>query len=164
MTKKRALLWLIPTLILLLLIPFIVPSAIPYAGKVMKIFYKTNGIQSKKSELTSSGVSKSIDSDLQSIPSISEFTDNSMFSNNNIKNKYGKENIQNLKTIKEATVIEDSENSNSEMVKSKISSDILDYAVTKKIDSNYDTDSSNYTGKKSIKKDESTIRMDHFLM
>ena len=34
-------------------------------GKVMKIFYKTNGIQSKKSELTSSGVSKSIDSDLQ---------------------------------------------------------------------------------------------------
>ena len=131
-------------------------------GKVMKIFYKTNGIQSKKSELTSSGVSKSIDSDLQSIPSISEFTDNSMFSNNNIKNKYGKENIQNLKTIKEATVIEDSENSNSEMVKSKISSDILDYAVTKKIDSNYDTDSSNYTGKKSIKKDESTIRMDHF--
>ena len=32
MTKKRILLWLIPTLILLLLVPFIVPSAIPYAG------------------------------------------------------------------------------------------------------------------------------------
>ena len=34
MTKKRILLWLIPTLILLMLVPFIVPSAIPYAGAV----------------------------------------------------------------------------------------------------------------------------------
>ena len=32
MTKKRTLLWLIPTILLLLLIPFIVPSAIPNAG------------------------------------------------------------------------------------------------------------------------------------
>lgn len=32
MTKKRTLLWLIPTVILLLLIPFLVPSAIPGAG------------------------------------------------------------------------------------------------------------------------------------
>ena len=32
MTKKRALLWLIPTILLLLLIPFIVPSALTYAG------------------------------------------------------------------------------------------------------------------------------------
>ena len=130
-------------------------------GKVMKIFYNTNGIQSKKSELTSSGLSKSIDSDLQSIPSMSEYTENSMFSNN-LKNKYGKDNIQNLKTIKEATVIEDSESSNSEIVKSKNSS-LLDYAVTKKIESEYDdTDSSNYTGKKSIKRDDGTIKMDHY--
>ncbi len=129
-------------------------------GKVMKIFYNTNGIQSKKSELTSSGLSKSIDSDLQSIPSMSEYTENSMFSNN-LKNKYGKDNIQNLKTIKEATVIEDSESSNS--VKSKNSSDFLDYTVTKKIESgNDDTDSSNYTGKKSIKRDDGTIKMDHY--
>jgi len=32
MTKKRALLWLIPTILLLLMIPFIVPSALTYAG------------------------------------------------------------------------------------------------------------------------------------
>ena len=32
MTKKRILLWLIPTILLLLLIPFIVPSALTYAG------------------------------------------------------------------------------------------------------------------------------------
>ena len=32
MTKKRTLLWLIPLIVLILLIPFLVPSALPYAG------------------------------------------------------------------------------------------------------------------------------------
>ena len=32
MKKNRPLLWLIPLVVLLLLVPFIVPSALPYAG------------------------------------------------------------------------------------------------------------------------------------
>ena len=75
-------------------------------AKVMKIFYSTNGI-SKRSD-KSSATSKSIDDDLESIPSISDYDEQG------IKNKYkSKDEIKNLKTIKEATVIEDSENSSS---------------------------------------------------
>ena len=32
MNKKSPLLWLVPLILLLLLIPFLVPSALPYAG------------------------------------------------------------------------------------------------------------------------------------
>ena len=32
MKKNRPLLWLVPLIVLLLLVPFIVPSALPYAG------------------------------------------------------------------------------------------------------------------------------------
>ena len=32
MKKKHTLVWLVPLILLLLLIPFLVPSALPYAG------------------------------------------------------------------------------------------------------------------------------------
>jgi len=80
--------------------------------KISKIFYN-----SKKEDITNSNVSNNNESDLQTIPSISDY-------NENIKNKYKQsEEIKNLGTIKEATtIIEDSENSSSsENSKSKIS-------------------------------------------
>jgi hypothetical protein len=125
----------------------------------MKIFYSTNGI-SKRSE-KSSVTSKSIDDDLESIPSISDYDEQG------IKNKYkSKDEIKNLKTIKEATVIEDSENSSSlSKYDSKYDSksgkgSVLEYAVTKKISSVFDTDSSNYNDKMSVR-DRGTIIMEN---
>ena len=81
--------------------------------KISKIFYN-----SKKEDITNSNISNNNESDLQSIPSISDY-------NENMKNKFRKsEEIKNLGTIKEATtIIEDSKSSSylSESSKSKLS-------------------------------------------
>ena len=115
----------------------------------------------KKRSDKSSATSKSIDDDLESIPSISDYDEQG------IKNKYkSKDEIKNLKTIKEATVIEDSENSSSlSKYGSKYDSksgksSVLEYAVTKKINSVFDTDSSNYNDKMSIR-DGGTVKMEN---
>ena len=128
--------------------------------KISKIIYSTNGM--KQEEMSNSNISKSMDSDLQSIPSISDYNNN----NSPLKNKYKE--INNLKTIKEATIIEDSENSiskskgsnsssssssssisnsSSSISSSNSNNNSLNNVRTKKISNN--NDSSNYDSIKS---------------
>ena len=75
-------------------------------SRLQKIFYTTNGLYKNK-EIANSNVSDSIE-DLRSIPTISDFENehnNYKKRFNDNKNKSGE--INNLKTIKEATQIED---------------------------------------------------------
>ena len=135
--------------------------------KISKIIYSTNGM--KQEEMSNSNISKSMDSDLQSIPSISDYNNN----NSPLKNKYKE--INNLKTIKEATIIEDSENSFSKSKHSNSSSSSsssscssssfksnnssLNNVRTKKIDIN--NDSSNYDSVNSKSLDTIKIENDN---
>ena len=94
-------------------------------SRLQKIFYTTNGLtleKGKKDELIGSNISGSIDGDLKSIPTISDFNNdephnnlkkltkrysNGNSSNSNNNNNHRDNEINNLKTIKEVTQIED---------------------------------------------------------
>ena len=140
-------------------------------GKVMRIFYKTKGIK---------GINKNVDKtnitnlsynsfDDKSISSVTQNDDLNSPKNNFKNNKYsnvanGKQIINNLKTIKEVTYIEDSDTISKITHQSKISKNSNEEEnidnIDNKFDSVFDSDSSNYNYKKSFK-DDCTIKMDH---
>ena len=143
--------------------------------KVMRIFYKTKGIKGKnmdKTNITNLSYNSFDDKSINSENNIFQQNDD-LYSDNNIKNnKYsnvgnGKQIINNLKTIKEVTYIEDSDVTNSV---SHISNKIKNSKIKEEnnesnnsnnqLDSVFDSDSSNYNYKKSFK-DDGTIKMDH---
>ena len=128
-------------------------------AKVIKIFQNTYGMTSRKDEISNSDISKS-EYELQPIPTISEYNETNIDNNKNYRNKYSNNNIhdeiKNLKTIEEGTFIEDeSENSNSDISKSKISN-----TLTHNLERINETDSSNFNNKKS-NRDNLTIKMEN---
>ena len=129
--------------------------------KILKIFYNSNGI---KGELSNFKTTKTNESDLQSIPSISDYN-----RNNTSGLKYKE--INNLKTIKEATIIEDSESKSKSSISNSSSttnknnkSDSIDNAQTKQYEIKTDSSNYDYYNNNTQSIDTIKIKNDHNIM
>ena len=127
-------------------------------SKVMKLFYKAKGIYKKNENSISSCSEEDISDQESEYPK----TDNNSQSMENNDDKKNIKKIQNLKTIKEATNFEDSAISNtlSKIDKSTITNNNLDFTVENDVESIFDSDSSHFNKKYSIR-DDCTIKMEN---
>ena len=142
-------------------------------AKVMKIFYNSNGISSRKNDDDDeSNDEDSNDYELQPIPTMSEFNE-TVNNHKHGNSKVFSSKIQNLKTIEEGTIIEDSENENSNsnsnsksivnsvFINSEVSGQDLEYAATKKFESGSEYSSNFKKSNRTNNKDNMTIKMEH---
>ena len=129
-------------------------------SRLQKIFYTTNGItieKGKRDEIIGSNISGSIDGDLKSIPTMSDFADGEPHNNlKNLTKKYSNVNsntnnnnhrdneINNLKTIKEVTQIEDDYEDSYISSQNEDDKRDLDEIHTKKYDCGIESDSSRF--------------------